>query len=109
MYSRCRNHVDSAAFCIAAFLLLWIGTTSIAVAKENDAAADVDKASVRFCECDGSIKPRESTSPAKTVANGKHLVLRVAADPNSLPFNNDRGEGFENKLAELLAREMHAE
>ena len=29
-------------------------------------------------------------------------VLRVCADPNNLPFSNQRGEGFENKIAELL-------
>lgn len=34
-------------------------------------------------------------------------VLRVAADPNNLPFSNDRIEGFENKIAELIARELH--
>jgi mxaJ protein len=34
-------------------------------------------------------------------------VLRVAADPNNLPFSNDCGEGFENKIAELIARELH--
>lgn len=33
-------------------------------------------------------------------------VLRVCADPNNLPFSNDRGEGFENALAELVAREL---
>ena len=33
-------------------------------------------------------------------------VLRVAADPNNLPFSNDRREGFENKIAELIAREL---
>ena len=33
-------------------------------------------------------------------------VLRVCADPNNLPFSNERGEGFENKIAELLAHEM---
>lgn len=32
--------------------------------------------------------------------------LRVCADPNNLPFSNQRGEGFENKLAELLAAEL---
>jgi mxaJ protein len=32
--------------------------------------------------------------------------LRVCADPNNLPFSNDRGEGFENKLAEMLAGDM---
>ena len=33
-------------------------------------------------------------------------VLRVCADPNNLPFSNERGEGFENKLAELLAADL---
>ena len=30
-------------------------------------------------------------------------VLRVCADPNNLPFSNNRGEGFENRLAEMIA------
>ena len=34
--------------------------------------------------------------------------LRVCADPNNLPFSNARGEGFENRLAELLAGELGA-
>ncbi len=33
-------------------------------------------------------------------------VLRVCADPNNLPFSDENGKGFENKLAELVAREM---
>lgn len=33
-------------------------------------------------------------------------VLRVCADPNNLPFSNARGEGFENKIAELLAQDL---
>jgi mxaJ protein len=33
-------------------------------------------------------------------------VLVVCADPNNLPFSNHAGEGFENKLVELLARDM---
>jgi mxaJ protein len=36
-------------------------------------------------------------------------ALRVCADPNNLPFSNDRGEGFENKLAELIAQDMNRE
>lgn len=32
--------------------------------------------------------------------------LRVCADPNNLPFSNDRRQGFENRIAELLARDM---
>ncbi len=35
-------------------------------------------------------------------------TLVVCADPNDLPFSNRSGQGFENKLAELLARDMNA-
>jgi mxaJ protein len=35
--------------------------------------------------------------------------LRVCADPNNLPFSNARHEGFENGLAELVARELGAD
>jgi mxaJ protein len=30
----------------------------------------------------------------------------VCADPNNLPFSNARGEGFENRIAEVLGREL---
>jgi quinoprotein dehydrogenase-associated probable ABC transporter substrate-binding protein len=33
-------------------------------------------------------------------------VLRVCADPNNMPFSTDKGEGFENKLAALLAEKL---
>ncbi|HEX3126868.1 MAG TPA: substrate-binding domain-containing protein [Thermoanaerobaculia bacterium] len=35
-------------------------------------------------------------------------VLRVCADPNSLPFSNRRLEGFENRIATLIARDLDA-
>jgi quinoprotein dehydrogenase-associated probable ABC transporter substrate-binding protein len=34
-------------------------------------------------------------------------VLRVCSDPNNLPFSNEKQEGFENKIAELIARDMN--
>src|SRR5579862_4838113 len=30
-------------------------------------------------------------------------VLRVCADPRNMPFSNEKGEGFENKIAALFA------
>jgi len=33
-------------------------------------------------------------------------VLRVCADPHNLPFSNEQGEGFENKLAAMLATKI---
>jgi mxaJ protein len=34
--------------------------------------------------------------------------LRVCADPNNLPFSNQRLEGFENKIADLIAEDLGA-
>ena len=33
-------------------------------------------------------------------------ALRVCADPGNMPFSNNRGEGLENKIAEVLARAL---
>jgi len=33
-------------------------------------------------------------------------VFRACGDPRNLPFSNDKGEGFENKLAELFAAKL---
>ena len=33
-------------------------------------------------------------------------VLRVCADPRNLPFSNEKGEGFENKLSEFFAEKL---
>jgi mxaJ protein len=35
--------------------------------------------------------------------------LRVCADPNNLPFSNEAGDGFENKLVNVIAEELGAE
>ncbi len=39
-------------------------------------------------------------SPAETVP------LRVCADPGNMPLSNNKGEGFQNKVAEILAKGM---
>ena len=36
-------------------------------------------------------------------------TLRVCADPDNLPFSNQHRQGFENRIATLLARDMHAQ
>src|SRR5262245_22407655 len=33
-------------------------------------------------------------------------VLRVCGDPHNMPLSTERGEGFENKIAELFARKL---
>ena len=32
--------------------------------------------------------------------------LRVCSDPNNLPFSNQQQQGFENRIADLLARDL---
>jgi mxaJ protein len=34
--------------------------------------------------------------------------LRVCADPNNMPFSNDKREGFENRIVEIVAAELGA-
>lgn len=43
---------------------------------------------------------------AQTAEAVDRTALRVCADPHNLPFSNDQGEGYENKIAELLAAEL---
>ena len=34
-------------------------------------------------------------------------LLKVCADPSNLPLSNDKGEGYENKIAEALAHDLN--
>jgi len=41
-------------------------------------------------------------------ATAPPATLTVCADPNNLPFSNRAGQGFENRIAELLAKDLGA-
>ena len=45
-----------------------------------------------------------AAAPATT---GTPQELVVCADPNNLPFSNAAGEGFENHIAQIIARRLH--
>ena len=52
-----------------------------------------------------SVQPalaRPASSAVRSAA-----VLRVCADPNNLPFSNSARQGFENRIADLVGRELH--
>ncbi|HEY7896449.1 MAG TPA: substrate-binding domain-containing protein [Gemmatimonadaceae bacterium] len=44
---------------------------------------------------------------AAAVAAPHPRALRVCADPNNMPFSNRAGQGFENRIARLIARDLH--
>lgn len=45
---------------------------------------------------------------AASVLAAQQAALKVCADPNNLPFSNEQQQGFENKLAALVAAGMNA-
>jgi quinoprotein dehydrogenase-associated probable ABC transporter substrate-binding protein len=51
-----------------------------------------------------------SCGPGPTAAQPNELVdraeLKVCADPNNLPFSDEKKEGFENRIAELIGVEL---
>jgi len=48
---------------------------------------------------------RAQQAPPGLAANA---AFRVCADPNNLPYSNDKLEGFENKIASLFAKDLGA-
>jgi mxaJ protein len=46
-------------------------------------------------------------SLCSVVGASQRPPLRVCADPNNMPFSNAKAQGFENKIAELVARDMN--
>lgn len=46
------------------------------------------------------------TSEAQTSDLVVRSELRVCADPANMPFSNDKGEGFENKIADLIGNAL---
>jgi mxaJ protein len=47
-----------------------------------------------------------SAGPAHAQDAPKREALRVCQDPNNLPFSNTKGEGIENRIAELFAKDL---
>ena len=67
---------------------------------------------VIFTACTSVQKPRASEKhyiepPKQRKIPASETALRVCADPNNMPFSNEKREGFENKIADLIASEMH--
>jgi quinoprotein dehydrogenase-associated probable ABC transporter substrate-binding protein len=53
-----------------------------------------------------SIEARAQASDPGSLELVDPDVFRACGDPRNLPFSNDKGEGFENKLAELFAAKL---
>jgi len=60
---------------------------------------------VAIAACVGAVVAGACTTPDPPPPQ---RVLRACADPNNLPFSNDKREGFENKIAALVADALGA-
>src|SRR3954463_6460817 len=56
-----------------------------------------------------SACPRALLAALLVAAPAAARELRVCADPNNLPFSNAAREGFENKIVEVLGKDLGAE
>src|SRR5687768_7809687 len=54
--------------------------------------------------CFFAFVTRAPSASAQTTRPGTLVVL---SDPNNLPFSNEKEEGFENKIARLIARDLN--
>ena len=63
-----------------------------------------------YCIASGLLVGTLLLAPAKADDHPEAVdrsAFRVCSDPSNLPFSNDKGEGFENKIAELLAAKLN--
>jgi quinoprotein dehydrogenase-associated probable ABC transporter substrate-binding protein len=51
----------------------------------------------------GAVRAQGEAMPNNDGADG---VLRVCADPNNMPLSNDKGEGYENRIASQMASDF---
>jgi mxaJ protein len=66
------------------------------------------KALALLCAAAAAVATLALASCERSAAEEKGVAtLRVCSDPNNLPFSNARGEGFENKIAQLVASDLH--
>jgi mxaJ protein len=58
------------------------------------------------CVATSSCATASGREPGTLPSGAAATTLRVCADPNNLPFSNERREGFENRIVEMLAADL---
>lgn len=85
----------SVSKCALAWMLLCAGAGSLAFAPLCAAAQQ------------SAAAPQSVAGPQRTTGPQRPAKpLRVCADPNNLPFSNRQEQGFENRIATLIAGDM---
>lgn len=87
--------------------LLSVGAGNAGAAAGSTNFALSSAASAQRPESEQASDSTRASEPAQ--ASRMTTQLTVCADPNNLPFSNQAGDGFENKIAALLAKDLHAQ
>jgi len=78
-------------------------------APSNSPAAEAAAKGI-YADKDFDLLTQAEKDAAKQAAKTTHFsALRVCSDPGNMPLSNRAGEGYENKIAELLAKAMGAD
>src|SRR5262245_24427517 len=59
-----------------------------------------------LCTQPQAARAQARDDPSLSIELIDSKVFRVCSDPHNLPFSNEAGEGFENKIAELFAKKV---
>lgn len=107
MFSASRNRWMLA---VAACVVAWVAVTWAilsAIAQIATGPTRVSAAAAPVATTTPAVISLPPSTNGRTAEGlGQAGIFTVAADPNDLPFSNEKGEGFENKIAELVAKDM---
>lgn len=110
------NHRSSSTAVFAAFLLFTGSATAIVQADETgrtEEAAQAKETAEFLSQGFANKTYDELTSAELTAAKAaarkmKIDTLRVCGDPGNMPLSNEKREGFDNKIIDIVAKELGA-
>jgi quinoprotein dehydrogenase-associated probable ABC transporter substrate-binding protein len=95
----------TAAFLAAALL----ANPALAEDAADNPAAEAATKGV-YADKDFELLTQAEKDAAKEAARKAHFSgLRICADPGNMPLSNRAGDGYENKIAEVLAKALHTQ
>jgi mxaJ protein len=105
MSSRCRSRPTGGRIWKAALIGLALASSLASCARRPQSAQSAGQAQSQSQQSQSQQQPAQVLLTKSPRESG---VIRVCADPNNMPFSNERGEGFENRVVEAVAKELGA-
>jgi len=80
----------------------WFRSRSVSWFRSRSVSGRLARLGMAFALASAILPPGRSAGAGEATKK----VLRVCGDPNNLPFSNEKREGIENAIAEVLAQEL---